>query len=185
MNWRQKVALFAVLIESLPQERRFSLFDRFRKDIGDFFDFIGEKSARKWLREKLPDAKALLRQARVFVASKLPVFAMAAKGTKGVDTFSVSLGFKMPLKVWWRISARDSEAAMKFSWQVDGDAVGLLVKEIGKLPNEARYCLWALLDDLLADYEDHLLATEPRWQREQKSAWQEWKMRKGRWLSVE
>lgn len=185
MNWRQRVALLAVLIESLPEKARFSLFDQFRSDIGDFFDSLGDKPLKKWLKERLPFAKELLKKARVSVAARLPVPAMAAKGNEGDDTFTVSFGIKIPMKIAWKFSVNDNKAAMKFSWQIESDGVISLVEAIKGLPVEARYCLWALLDDLLADYEDHLLATEPRWQLEQESAWQEWEMKKGRWLSVE
>ncbi len=185
MNWRRKVALLTILIEGLSEENRFSLFDRFRNDIGDFFDFLGERFPKSWLKEKLPSAKALLERMRVSVVSKLPISTMATKGTDGVDTFEVSFGIKVPLKVAWRFSVNGSKAAIRFSWETEEGAVDSLVREIKGLPVEARYCLWALLDDYLADYEDHLLATDPKWQREQEMAWQEWEMRKGRWLVVE
>jgi len=161
MDWRQKVALLAVLVESLPEQERFALFDRFRSDIGSFFESIGDKPTRRWLRENFPFAQAFLKKARILVAAKLPVGAMAEKGTEGTDNFTVSLGFKVPLRVEWKFSVDGGKATMRFRWQVEGGGVDLLAEAIGKLPVEARKCLWALLDDLLADYEDYLLATEP------------------------
>ncbi|MFN3421521.1 MAG: hypothetical protein ACK40X_07350 [Armatimonadota bacterium] len=185
MDWRRRVALLTVLIEGLSEQNRFSLFDQFRNDIGDFFEFLGEKSPKRWLREKLPSAKALVERARVSVVAKLPISTMVTKGTDGVDTFEISFGIKVPLKVAWRFSVNGRKAAMRFNWETDEGAINSLAREIKGLPVEARYCLWALLDDYLADYEDHLLTTDPKWQCEQEIAWQEWGMRKGRWLAVE
>lgn len=183
MNWRQKVALLAVLVESLPQQERFSLFDQFRSDIGDFFESIGDKPTRRWLKEKLPNAQALLKKARILVAAKLPISAMVEKGTEGVDTFTVSFGVKVPVRVAWKFAANDSKAAMKFSWQVEGKGMASLAEAIRNLPTEVRYCLWALLDDLLADYEDHLLATEPALFNRRQEAYE--RMKKGEFVRLE
>jgi hypothetical protein len=185
MNWRQKVTLLAVLIEGLPEGARFAFFDRFRDDIGDFFEGLGEKPLKRWLKEKLPDAVALKRWAWAKVASLLPFPAIVPKGTEGADTFPVRLWSKVPLRVHWRCSLNGRKGLMRWEWETDEAGLEWLVKEVAELPLRERHCLWALLDDALADYEDYLLATEPRWRREQEEAWAEWQEGKGRWLTIE
>jgi hypothetical protein len=162
MNWRQKVALLAVLIEGLPEVARFAFFNRFRDDIGDFFEGLGEKPLKRWLKEKLPDAVALKRWAWAKVASLLPFPAIVQKGTEGADTFPVRLWSKVPLRVHWRCSLNGRKGLMRWEWETDEAGLEWLVKEVAKLPLRERHCLWALLDDALADYEDYLLATEPQ-----------------------
>lgn len=155
MNLSQRVALLAVLIESLPQDFRFSLFDQFRNEIGDFLNSLAINQRKFGWKKNCLSQKRFCKRAGPFVATKLPFCAMAVKGTEGVNTFTVSFGFKVPLKVSWKFSASNSKATMKFIWQFKGDALSLPapVKAVRKLPVEVRCCLWALLDDLLADYK--------------------------------
>lgn len=181
-DWCKQVALLTVLIQGLPQDARFPLFDRFRSDIGKFFDLLASKgwSPKRWLKECLPKVREKLREARGrFVARILASQILSGRRgvLKGEEVLGVALWLPdMPLEVpvrlrWWTI-LRCKKMTMTWEWQLEEDCVRLLQPIILSLPTEERYCLWALLDEELADYKDRLLATDPNPLERRQAAYQ-------------
>jgi hypothetical protein len=143
---RRKVEEVAAVLWLLPAKLRYRFFSAFHPDL---YRFFSEE------REAVGDA----------------VVTVGVSGTMQVrwagKRAEAELSFGLPPA---RFKLRLGRSG-RFQVQVQNEGVvEALVAVVKGLKRAERDYLWGLMDEALADYEDHLLATDPKLLREQEEA---------------
>jgi hypothetical protein len=151
----------------LPPKLRFRFFSAFHPDLRRFFEKqeSGEGETREisaevwggaWVRWEMKRAKK----------------GQGARGKGQVVTWKFFVPMELSGQILRVVIEVRRERSGRFRVQV-GNGEGLveaLVAAVKEMTESERDFLWTLMDEALADYEDHLLATNPELIREHEEA---------------
>jgi hypothetical protein len=161
------VVWLAAILWLLPPKLRFRFFSAFHPDLRRFFEKQGsgegeareisaEVSGEAWVRWEVKRAKK----------------GQGARGKEQVVTWK----FFVPMEWGGQVLSVAIEVrqgkARRCRVQVEGGEglVEALISVVKGMTEAERDFLWTLMDEALADYEDHLLATNPELIREHEEA---------------
>ena len=161
------VVRLAAILWLLPPKLRFRFFSAFHPDLRRFFEKqeSGEGETREisaevwggaWVRWEMKRAKK----------------GQGARGKGQVVTWKFFVPMELSGQILRVVIEVRRERSGRFRVQV-GNGEGLveaLVAAVKEMTESERDFLWTLMDEALADYEDHLLATNPELIREHEEA---------------
>ncbi len=174
------VVWLAAILWLLPPKLRFRFFSAFHPDLRRFFEKqeSGEGEAREISAEVW--GEALVRWEMRWEVKRAKK-GQGARGKEQVVTWKffvpiVPIVLIVPMKWGGQVLSVAIEVrqgkARRCRVQVKGgeDLVEELISVVKRMTQAERDFLWTLMDEALADYEDHLLATNPELIREHEEA---------------
>ncbi len=159
LGGERKAALLwlAAVIGALPKRFRYRFFAHFHPELRAFFSQEPSTEVNDIEHLSLP-VQGELRLGRTGGRPTLHL-TLASAGVDGE-------GLTVPLKVRWLVGSHRAVVRVEGSEGL----VDRLVAIVKGLSAVEQALLWTLLDEALADYEDHLLATDPELVREHEEA---------------
>jgi len=149
--------LIAAVVSMLPPKQRYRFFSHFHPELkrhfseGKYLDLVRKSPPQKetpiWACECecvlfLMKGRKELRAKVWFPIHVLPYFPPAVR-----------------LKICWKIG----KGKVTMQLQRPEGLVELLVPTVKNMSEAEQRLLWTLLDEALVDYEDYLLANDPKW----------------------
>lgn len=144
----------AAILWFLPSRLRYRFFSAFHDDLRRFFE-----------RQESQEAQEGEAPTKAWVWSGWASVQWEARRPKVIWEFPdlpVAIEVRREKSGRFRVQVKDSERLV--AW---------LVAAVKAMTEAERDFLWALMDEALADYEDHLLATDPELIREHEEALRE------------
>ena len=166
---RQRIGWLAAILWLLPSKLRYRFFSAFHPDLRRFFEGQGdgEGEAGEVVAEVVVWGEAWVRW-----EGKRGKEGRRARGKERVVTWK----FFVPMEFGGQVLSVAIEVRRERSGrcrvQVEGGEglVEALIAAVKGMREAERDFLWGLMDEALADYEDHLLATDPELIREHEEA---------------
>jgi hypothetical protein len=162
---RQRIGWLAAILWLLPSKLRYRFFSAFHPDLRRFFE--GQESGEGEAGEVVAKV-AVSGEAWVRWEGKRGKEGRRARGKGQVVTWK----FLMPMEFGGQVLSVAIEVrqgkARRCRVQVEGGEVLVeaLIAAVKGMREAERDFLWGLMDEALADYEDHLLATDPELAKE-------------------
>ncbi len=166
---RQRIGWLAAILWLLPPKLRYRFFSAFHPDLRRFFEGQGDGEGEAG---EVVAKVAVSGEAWVRWEGKRGKEGRRARGKGQVVTWK----FLMPMEFGEQflsvaIEVRQGKAR-RCRVRVEGGEglVEALIAAVKGMREAERDFLWGLMDEALADYEDHLLATDPELIREHEEA---------------
>ena len=153
--------LVAAVVSMLPTKERHQFFSHFHPELKRHF------SERKPLEldRKSPPQREILGEILVWAEYKCVLFF----GLKGRKELRLEVRFPIHVipdflpDVWLEIRWEIGKGEVTVQLQKPERLVELLVPTVKIMSEAEQRLLWTLLDEALVDYEDYLLANDPKW----------------------
>jgi hypothetical protein len=149
--------LIAAVVSMLPPKERYRFFSHFHHELKRHFS----KGKPLELGRKSPPQGETL----IWAECKYVLF-FGLKGRKELHLevrFPIHLHPDFPPAVWLKICWKIGKGEVKVQLQEPEKWVELLVPTVKTMSEAEQRLLWSLLDEALVDYEDYLLANDPKW----------------------
>jgi hypothetical protein len=162
---RQRIRWLAAILWLLPSKLRYRFFSAFHPDLRRFFEGQGDGESEAG---EVVAKVAVSGEAWVRWEGKRGKEGRRARGKGQVVTWK----FLMPMEFGGQVLSVAIEVRReksgRFRVQVEGGEglVEALIAAVKGMREAERDFLWGLMDEALADYEDHLLATDPELAKE-------------------
>ena len=162
---RQRIGWLAAILWLLPPKLRYRFFSAFHPDLRRFFEGQGDGEGEA---DEVVAKVAVSGEAWVRWEGKRGKEGRWARGKGQV----VGWKFLMPMEFGGQVLSVAIEVrqgkARRCRVRVDGGKglVEALIAAVKGMRESERDFLWGLMDEALADYEDHLLATDPELAKE-------------------
>ncbi|MFA0768426.1 MAG: hypothetical protein OXFUSZZB_001754 [Candidatus Fervidibacter sp.] len=166
---RQRIGWLAAILWLLPPKLRYRFFSAFHPDLRRFFEGQGDGEGEAG---EVVAKVAVSGEAWVRWEGKRGKEGRRARGKGQVVTWK----FLMPMEFGGQVLSVAIEVrqgkARRCRVRVEGGEglVEALIAAVKGMREAERDFLWGLMDEALADYEDHLLATDPELIREHEEA---------------
>ncbi|MFA0766066.1 MAG: hypothetical protein BDTLLHRC_001019 [Candidatus Fervidibacter sp.] len=166
---RQRIGWLAAILWLLPPKLRYRFFSAFHPDLHRFFEGQGNGEGEA---DEVVAKVAVSGEAWVRWEGKRGKEGRRARGKGQVVTWK----FLMPMEFGGQVLSVAIEVrqgkARRCRVRVEGGEglVEALIAAVKGMREAERDFLWGLMDEALADYEDHLLATDPELIREHEEA---------------
>ncbi|MDT7897172.1 MAG: hypothetical protein RRB24_03525 [Armatimonadota bacterium] len=166
---RQRIGWLAAILWLLPPKLRYRFFSAFHPDLRRFFEGQGDGEGETG---EVVAKVAVSGEAWVRWEGKRGKEGRRARGKGQVVTWK----FLMPMEFGGQVLSVAIEVrqgkARRCRVRVEGGEglVEALIAAVKGMREAERDFLWGLMDEALADYEDHLLATDPELIREHEEA---------------
>lgn len=144
MKTKTKVYAIAAVFYLLPKKWRHRFFSHFHGELREHFSKPMERRG---------DAEQLNGE---------PMLCLTLL-TFGKDGFVSAEVYFAELRLLLRFHWRHSNERKRFSLRNCDEVVYSLTEIVKSLDKDERRLLWTILDDAIVDYEDYLIANDPRW----------------------